>query len=64
MKAVYAVLYPFMGIDFQDDMSTQHKTRPAAAHLYAEPQQCFNPCAELHDKIAELQAEIDFLRSS
>ena len=36
----YLTDYPFIGVDFQEDMSTQHNTVSADNHIYAEPKEC------------------------
>ena len=52
----YLSEYPFMGIDFFDDMSTRKNTVDASHHKDAAPEECQleSECKSLKAEIAEL----------
>ena len=52
-------LYPFLGIDFQDNPEFVH-TEPKEKHDYASPKEC-GPCKQMESKIEDLEQVIDEL---
>ena len=54
--------YPFLGIDFQEDMSTQYNTLPAYTHEDQKPEEC-DPCEDLRYENNELKEQVRSLEA-
>ena len=73
-RRTFAEVFPFAAVDFNVSSSRQVDgvgpdlgarenvvTEGSAAHVYAEPDTCMDPCGERQMQIRELRSQIEFL---